>query len=112
MLKGCQRVSRRSQILNRVGAGVKGAIIISSRPIHYSMCGSTLRDGTAVTLRPIRPEDEPLMIKFHETLSDRSVYFRWLHMVENRGMQEVCKKLGFRLECSLEGQVVKIELEL
>jgi acetyltransferase len=41
----------------------------------------TLLDGTPVTLRPIRPEDEPLMVKFHETLSDRSVYFRWLHML-------------------------------
>ena len=29
--------------------------------------------------RPIRPEDEPLMVKFHETLSERSVYFRYFH---------------------------------
>ena len=41
----------------------------------------TLLDGTPVTLRPIRPEDEPRMVTFHETLSDRSVYFRWLHML-------------------------------
>src|SRR5947209_4726480 len=41
----------------------------------------TLRDSTPVTIRPIRPEDEPLMVKFHKTLSDRSVYFRWLHML-------------------------------
>ncbi|MGB8985495.1 MAG: bifunctional acetate--CoA ligase family protein/GNAT family N-acetyltransferase, partial [Candidatus Sulfotelmatobacter sp.] len=37
----------------------------------------TMMDGTEVTLRPIRPEDEPLMAKFHETLSDRSVYMRY-----------------------------------
>src|SRR6202165_3897428 len=37
----------------------------------------TMKDGTEVTLRPIRPEDEPLMRKFHETLSDRSVYMRY-----------------------------------
>jgi acetyltransferase len=36
-----------------------------------------MKDGTAVTIRPIRPEDEPLMVKFHETLSDRSVYLRY-----------------------------------
>jgi acetyltransferase len=36
-------------------------------------------DGTLVTIRPIRPEDEPLMVKFHETLSERSVYFRYFH---------------------------------
>jgi acetyltransferase len=167
----------------------------------------TLRNGTPVTLRPIRPEDEPLMVTFHETLSGRSVYLRWLHMLnlsrrtaheemirmcfidydremalvadydnpqtgqheiigvgclikeqgtksaeiallvtdqfqrqglgtellrqliqvgrdehlqrltgdilaENQGMQEICKKLGFRLQYSLEDQVVKVELAL
>jgi acetyltransferase len=35
------------------------------------------KDGQAVTIRPIRAEDEPLMIKFHEGLSDRSVYLRY-----------------------------------
>src|SRR5215472_18047550 len=37
----------------------------------------TMRDQTQVTIRPIRPEDEPLMVKFHETLSDRTVYMRY-----------------------------------
>jgi acetyltransferase len=37
----------------------------------------TMKDGNPVTIRPIRPEDEPLMVKFHETLSDRSVYLRY-----------------------------------
>jgi acetyltransferase len=41
----------------------------------------TLLDGTPVTLRPIRPEDELLMVQFHKTLSDRSVYLRWLHLL-------------------------------
>jgi len=36
-----------------------------------------LKDGTKVTIRPIRPEDEPLMVKFHATLSERSVYLRY-----------------------------------
>ena len=31
---------------------------------------------------------------------------------ENRGIQEICKKLGFHLQYSLEEQVVKVELEL
>jgi acetyltransferase len=37
----------------------------------------TMKDGNQVTIRPIRPEDEPLIAKFHETLSDRSVYLRY-----------------------------------
>jgi acetyltransferase len=36
-----------------------------------------MRDGTEVIVRPIRPEDELMMVKFHETLSDRSVYLRY-----------------------------------
>jgi acetyltransferase len=45
-------------------------------PSHYV---KTLRlpNGSSVTLRPIRPEDEPLMIKFHESLSEESVYYRY-----------------------------------
>jgi acetyltransferase len=167
----------------------------------------TLRNGMPVLIRPIRPEDEPLLVRFHETLSERSVYLRWLHMLhlskrtahkelirmcfidydremvlvadyhdpqtgqheiigmgclikeqnpkraeiallvtdqfqrqglgtellrrlmvvgrdkhlqrltgdilmENVGMQEVCKKLGFRLQYSWEDQVVKAERDL
>lgn len=40
-----------------------------------------LRDGTAVTIRPIRPEDEPLLVAFHRTLSEESVYYRYFHMM-------------------------------
>ena len=55
-------------------------LAIRPYPLQYAQPW-TLHEGTPVTLRPIRPEDEPLMVKFHETLSDRSVYFRWLHML-------------------------------
>lgn len=36
-----------------------------------------MKEGTEVTIRPIRPEDEPLMVKFHATLSEQSVYLRY-----------------------------------
>jgi acetyltransferase len=35
------------------------------------------KTGAEVLIRPIRPEDEPMLIKFHERLSDRSVYLRY-----------------------------------
>ncbi len=38
----------------------------------------TMKDSRQVTIRPIRAEDEPLMRKFHEDLSDRTVYLRYL----------------------------------
>jgi acetyltransferase len=45
-------------------------------PLQY-VSTWTMKDGNQVTIRPIRPEDEPLMVRFHETLSDRSVYLRF-----------------------------------
>ena len=35
------------------------------------------KTGGRVTIRPIRPEDEPLLVKFHHTLSEESVYHRY-----------------------------------
>jgi acetyltransferase len=49
-------------------------------PTQY-VSHEVLRDGTPVTIRPIRPEDEPLMVKFHEGLSEESVYMRYFHMM-------------------------------
>jgi acetyltransferase len=55
-----------------------------------------MKDGREVTIRPIRPEDEPLMVKFHETLSDRSVYFRYFYSlslkrrVEHERLLRIC----------------------
>jgi acetyltransferase len=37
------------------------------------------KDGTPLTIRPVLPEDEPLLVAFHETLSERSVYMYFLH---------------------------------
>jgi acetyltransferase len=37
----------------------------------------TMKDGKDVTVRPIRPEDEPMLVRFHEKLSERSVYLRY-----------------------------------
>jgi acetyltransferase len=39
----------------------------------------TTRNGLWMTIRPIRPEDEPRMVRFHESLSDHSVYLRYFH---------------------------------
>jgi acetyltransferase len=50
-------------------------------PSRY-VCESKLNDGTPVVIRPIRPEDEPLMVEFHHTLSERSVYMRYFHWLK------------------------------
>jgi acetyltransferase len=38
------------------------------------------KNGMQALIRPIRPEDEPAMAKFHTRLSDLSVYLRYFHM--------------------------------
>lgn len=45
-------------------------------PVQY-VSPWRLRNKTPVTIRPIKPEDEPFMVKFHETLSEESVYHRY-----------------------------------
>ena len=39
-------------------------------------------DGTEILIRPIRPDDEPLMVAFHATVSQESVYLRYFHMIK------------------------------
>jgi acetyltransferase len=45
-------------------------------PSQYVSHWST-KDGSEVIIRPVRPEDEPLMVTFHGTLSERTVYQRY-----------------------------------
>ncbi|MGA9497968.1 MAG: bifunctional acetate--CoA ligase family protein/GNAT family N-acetyltransferase [Terriglobales bacterium] len=52
-------------------------------PLQY-VSNWTMKDGNQVTIRPIRAEDETLMVKFHETLSDRSVYLRYFSSLSLR----------------------------
>ena len=55
-----------------------------------------LRDGTPVTIRPIRPEDEPMMVNFHKTLSEESVHFRYFGLIklsqriEHKRLSHIC----------------------
>lgn len=50
-------------------------------PIQYASPW-TLRNGDEVLIRPIRPDDEPLIVKFHQTLSARSVHLRYFHAMK------------------------------
>ena len=53
--------------------------------------------GVEVTIRPIRPEDEPLMVKFHKTLSKQSVHLRYFGLLslERRTMHERLRRVCF-----------------
>jgi acetyltransferase len=51
-------------------------LAIRPYPTQYISAWKT-KDGKKVNIRPIRPEDEPIMVSFHEGLSERSVYLRY-----------------------------------
>ncbi len=55
-------------------------LAIRPYPTQYVMPW-TLKNGASVTIRPIRPEDEPSMIEFHKTLSESSVHSRYFGML-------------------------------
>ena len=58
------------------------AEVFTSFPKAYA----TIRKicGAVITIRSIQPEDEPLLIEFHKTLSDYSVHFRYFEAVSLR----------------------------
>jgi len=56
-------------------------VAIRPYPIQYAKPWH-FEDGEEVMIRPIRPEDEPLMIRFHSALSEQSVYLRYFHLMD------------------------------
>ncbi len=51
-------------------------LAIRPYPSHHVVTCNAKNDED-LTYRPIRPEDEPLMVQFHQTLSEESVYLRY-----------------------------------
>jgi acetyltransferase len=51
-------------------------LAIRPYPTRYVRAG-TMKNGEEIIYRPIRPEDEPLLIKLHQVLSERTVYLRY-----------------------------------
>jgi acetyltransferase len=56
-------------------------LAIRPYPTQYVMSWIT-KDGTPVVIRPIRPEDEPLLAQFHQTLSELSVQLRYFNTMK------------------------------
>jgi acetyltransferase len=72
-----------------VSRGLNGDILIPPSSLgelgtlfESSVATWTTKDGSPVVIRPIRAEDEPLLVKFHETLSERSVSLRYFHAMK------------------------------
>jgi acetyltransferase len=57
-------------------------LIISPYPNQYESHW-LLRDGTPILLRPMKPEDEPLVFDFLNKCSDETIYFRYFKLIKN-----------------------------
>ena len=57
--------------------------VIRPYPLQF-LWQEQIKDGSTVNIRPIRPEDEPLVVEFHKHLSEQSVYFRYFRVMDYR----------------------------
>ncbi len=57
-------------------------LIISPYPNQYES-DWLLKDGTPVLIRPMKPEDEPLVVDLLDNCSQQTIYFRYFHAVKN-----------------------------
>ncbi len=56
-------------------------LAIRPYPTRY-VANWAFADGQEITIRPIRPDDEPLVVEFHESLSEQSVHLRYFHAMK------------------------------
>jgi acetyltransferase len=57
-------------------------LIISPYPNQYES-DWLLEDGTPVLLRPMKPEDEPMVADLLDNCSEQTIYFRYFHMIKS-----------------------------
>ncbi len=62
--------------------------MLSGYPAEYEL-DAVLRDGSGVRIRPIRPDDDQLIVGFFETLGPESRYFRFFRIKETLDPEEV-----------------------
>jgi len=51
----------------------------------------TLRDGRHVLLRPIRPDDEPLMNELFKTFSEETIMYRFFRVIKEMSHKELAR---------------------
>ncbi|MBD2109812.1 bifunctional acetate--CoA ligase family protein/GNAT family N-acetyltransferase [Nodosilinea sp. FACHB-13] len=67
-----------ARVILRAPDSPPARLAIRPYPTQYVWSG---RNG--VTIRPIRPEDEPLITAFHDMVSEQSVYLRYFHAIKH-----------------------------
>jgi acetyltransferase len=81
-------------------------LAIRPYPAQY-VSNWTAKDGRQLIIRPILPEDEPLLAKFHGMLSDRTVFMRYMQpmMLSDRVIHE---RLARICHCDYDRDIVLV----
>jgi acetyltransferase len=89
-------------------------LAIRPYPAQY-VTSFTTRDGVPMRIRPIRPEDEPALVRFHERLSEETVFLRYLQnlkldrRVAHERLTRICfidydREMALVAECTTGGR--------
>jgi acetyltransferase len=65
-------------------------MVMSPYPARYETHWK-LKDGTSVLLRPIKPEDEGMMIELFNTFSKNTVLFRFFHLLKSMSHEQIVR---------------------
>jgi len=95
--------------LDKVSVEVQpyGHLIIRPYPTKY-IVKRKLRDGQEVFLRPIKPEDEPLLVELFQTFSEATMrlrFFRVIREVSHQTMARYCN-IDYDREMSIVAELV------
>jgi acetyltransferase len=66
--------------VQRVNQHSSHHLLIAPYPSNYEGY-HTMKDGTVVLLRPIKPEDEPLILELFNTFSEKTIVSRFFHLI-------------------------------
>jgi acetyltransferase len=65
-------------------------MVISPYPHRYETPW-VMKDGTSLLLRPIKPEDEGMMIELFKTFSDTTILFRFFHILKSMSHEQIAR---------------------
>jgi acetyltransferase len=81
-------------------------LAISPYPNHYEVT-TTTKGGLEIFIRPIKPEDEPLLVELFHALSQESIYFRFFTPLRSLSH----KTLAYLTQIDYARDVVLVALE-
>ncbi|MEM3041133.1 MAG: bifunctional acetate--CoA ligase family protein/GNAT family N-acetyltransferase, partial [Nitrososphaerota archaeon] len=83
-------------------------LIIRPYPRKY-VAKRTLRDGKEVTLRPIKPEDEPLLVELFKTFSEETMrlrFFEVIREISHKTLARYCN-IDYDREMSIVAEMIE-----